>query len=75
MQLFSISHEYKQENVSKCKTVVKYTEGLPGVWGEQGEFCSGNMGTKQENHKEQGNTKYIGEQSLFPGKNTNSIMT
>ena len=49
-------------------------EGLPGVLGEQGNTVDF-TGTKQENHREQGDTKYIGKQSLFPGKNTNSIMT
>ena len=42
-----------------------YEEGLPGVLDgkeEHGGFCSGNTGTKQENHREQGNTKYIGQQ-------------
>ena len=40
-------------------------EGLPGVLGEQGNTVDsvvGDTGTKQENHREQGNTKYIGEQ-------------
>ena len=55
-------------------------EGLPGVLGgtrEHGGFCSGNTGTIQENHREKGTRNILGtgEQSLFPGKNTNSIMT
>ena len=53
-------------------------EGLPGVLGgtrEHGGFCSGNTGTKQENHREHEIYWGTGEQSLFPGKNTNSIMT
>ena len=50
------------------KTVRIYSKdkrGSPrGLWGtrEQGNFYNGNMGTKQKNHGEQGNIKYIGEQ-------------
>ena len=37
------------------KIYTSKTEGLPCG------FCSGNTGTKQENHREQGfNTKYVG---------------
>ena len=47
-----------------------YEEGLPGVLDgkeEHGGFCSGNTGTKQENHREheiyseQGNKAYFRE--------------
>ena len=39
-----------------------------GLWGtrEQGNFYNGNTGTKQKNHGEQGNIKYIGEQGNKP---------
>ena len=55
-------------------------EGLPGVLGgtrEHGGFCSGNTGTNKKiiGNKGTRNILGTGEQSLFLGKNTNSIMT
>ena len=44
--------------------LVQFRGSPRGLWGtrEQGNFYNGNTGTKQKNHGEQGNIKYIGEQ-------------
>ena len=57
-----------QESTTARVTLRHFTlqlRGSPRGFGgtrEHGGICSGNTGTKQEYHREQGNTKYIGEQ-------------